>query len=103
MLAELLDQGKVLGWFQGVWNLAPRTGCALDLGDPRNTDMQSVMKLKIKYPGKHFAHSHRVCSRTGGRLFRPNNGKSLHVLGQMYKQSRKIVEPSDEDFSESNN
>lgn len=49
-LAEILDQGKVVGWFQGRMEFGPRAlGGRSILGDPRNSDMQSVMNLKIKY------------------------------------------------------
>ncbi|MFN9646310.1 MAG: carbamoyltransferase [Cyanobacteriota bacterium] len=49
-LAELLDEGKVIGWFNGPMEFGPRAlGARSILGDPRNTEMQSVMNLKIKY------------------------------------------------------
>lgn len=49
-LAELLDAGKVVGWFNGRMEFGPRAlGGRSILGDPRNRQMQSVMNLKIKY------------------------------------------------------
>ncbi|QNI69403.1 carbamoyltransferase [Cyanobium sp. NS01] len=49
-LAELLDQGKVVGWFNGSMEFGPRAlGGRSILGDSRNQEMQSVMNLKIKY------------------------------------------------------
>ncbi|HHO68150.1 MAG TPA: hypothetical protein ENK12_03870 [Gammaproteobacteria bacterium] len=49
-LAGLLDAGKVVGWFNGRMEFGPRSlGARSILGDPRNTGMQSVMNLKIKY------------------------------------------------------
>ena len=49
-LAELLDAGKVIGWFNGAMEFGPRAlGGRSILGDPRNRQMQSVMNLKIKY------------------------------------------------------
>ncbi|MFQ6540161.1 MULTISPECIES: carbamoyltransferase family protein [Aphanothece] len=49
-LAELLDQGKVIGWFNGAMEFGPRAlGGRSIIGDPRNQQMQSVMNLKIKY------------------------------------------------------
>ncbi|MFZ9299239.1 MAG: carbamoyltransferase, partial [Hylemonella sp.] len=45
-LAELLDQGKVIGWFNGPMEFGPRAlGARSIIGDPRNTEMQSVMNL----------------------------------------------------------
>jgi len=49
-LAELLEQGKVIGWFQGRMEFGPRAlGGRSIIGDPRSAKMQSVMNLKIKY------------------------------------------------------
>jgi carbamoyltransferase len=49
-LAELLEEGKVVGWFNGAMEFGPRAlGGRSILGDPRNRQMQSVMNLKIKY------------------------------------------------------
>jgi len=49
-LAEELAAGKVVGWLQGRMEFGPRSlGGRSILGDARNTKMQSVMNLKIKY------------------------------------------------------
>ena len=48
--ANLLADGKVVGWFSGRMEFGPRAlGGRSILGDPRNPAMQSVMNLKIKY------------------------------------------------------
>jgi carbamoyltransferase len=49
-LADILAEGNVVGWFQGRMEFGPRAlGGRSIIGDPRNTKMQSVMNLKIKY------------------------------------------------------
>ncbi len=49
-LAHFLDEGKVIGWFNGPMEFGPRAlGARSIIGDPRNQEMQSVMNLKIKY------------------------------------------------------
>jgi carbamoyltransferase len=49
-VAGELAEGKVVGWFQGRMEFGPRAlGGRSILGDARNTRMQSVMNLKIKY------------------------------------------------------
>jgi carbamoyltransferase len=49
-VAEELAAGKVVGWLQGRMEFGPRAlGGRSILGDARNTSMQSVMNLKIKY------------------------------------------------------
>ena len=50
MLAALLAQENVVGWFQGRMEFGPRAlGGRSIIGDPRSAKMQSVMNLKIKY------------------------------------------------------
>ena len=49
-VARLIEQGHVIGWFQGRMEFGPRAlGNRSIIGDPRNSEMQSVMNLKIKY------------------------------------------------------
>lgn len=49
-VAEALEQGKVVGWFQGRMEFGPRAlGNRTILGDPRSTRMQSTLNRKIKY------------------------------------------------------
>ena len=49
-LADILNSGKVIGWFSGPMEFGPRAlGGRSIIGDPRNPNMQSTMNLKIKY------------------------------------------------------
>ena len=49
-IAEYIDAGKVIGWFNGPMEFGPRAlGGRSIIGDPRSKKMQSLMNLKIKY------------------------------------------------------
>lgn len=49
-VAEILDNGNVVGWFQGRMEFGPRAlGGRSIIADPRRTDMQKKLNLKIKY------------------------------------------------------
>ncbi len=49
-VADLLDRGNVVGWFQGRMEYGPRAlGNRSILGDARNVEMQKKLNLKIKY------------------------------------------------------
>jgi carbamoyltransferase len=49
-VAKLLDEGSVVGWFQGRMEFGPRAlGSRSILGDARVKEMQSIMNLKIKF------------------------------------------------------
>jgi carbamoyltransferase len=48
--AELLEEGKAVGWFQGRMEFGPRAlGNRSILGDARNPEMQKKLNVKIKY------------------------------------------------------
>jgi carbamoyltransferase len=49
-VADLIDKGNVVGWFQGRMEFGPRAlGNRSILGDARNKEMQKKLNLKIKY------------------------------------------------------
>jgi carbamoyltransferase len=49
-VVALLEQEKVVGWFQGRMEFGPRAlGARSILGDPRSPKMQATMNLKIKF------------------------------------------------------
>ncbi len=48
--AALLDDGRIVGWFQGRAEFGPRAlGARSILADPRRTDTQASLNLKIKF------------------------------------------------------
>jgi carbamoyltransferase len=50
IVAEVLAEGKIVGLHQGRMEFGPRAlGARSIIGDPRSTEMQAVMNLKIKY------------------------------------------------------
>lgn len=49
-VADIIDAGNVVGWFQGRMEFGPRAlGNRSILGDVRNPEMQKKLNLKIKY------------------------------------------------------
>ena len=49
-IAKLINDEKVIGWFNGRMEFGPRAlGARSIIGDPRSPRMQSQMNLKIKY------------------------------------------------------
>lgn len=49
-ICRYIDEGKVVGWFQGRMEFGPRAlGARSILGDPRSPETQKKLNLKIKY------------------------------------------------------
>jgi carbamoyltransferase len=50
LTATFIDEGKVVGWFNGRMEFGPRAlGARSIIGDARSPGMQSILNLKIKY------------------------------------------------------
>lgn len=50
IVADMISQGKVIGWFQGQMEFGPRAlGSRSIIGDARREEMQSIMNRKIKF------------------------------------------------------
>jgi carbamoyltransferase len=59
-VVDRLQQGKVIGWFQGRFEWGPRAlGARSILADPRNAGMKDIVNTKIKFrePYRPFAPS----------------------------------------------
>ncbi len=59
-IVDLLQEGKVIGWFQGRFEWGPRAlGNRSILADPRRPDMKDIVNTKIKFrePYRPFAPS----------------------------------------------
>ena len=50
LVANLLNNGKIIGWFQGRMEFGPRAlGARSIIADPRSAKMQKELNLKIKF------------------------------------------------------
>lgn len=74
-----LDDGKVIGWFQGRFEWGPRAlGNRSILADPRSTEMKDIVNTKIKFrePFRPFAPS--VLAKSAEKYFAlPNAQESM--------------------------
>ncbi len=59
-VVQMLEEGKVIGWYQGAFEWGPRAlGNRSILADPRRADMKDTINIKIKFrePFRPFAPS----------------------------------------------
>ena len=93
IIAQLLDKGNVIGWFNGPMEFGPRAlGARSIIGDPRNIEMQSVMNLKIKYRESFRPFAPSVLEEEVSNQFDIRN-KSPYMLlvAPVKKKLRKIM------------
>ena len=74
-VADLLAEGKVVGWAQGRMEFGPRAlGSRSILGDARSTSMQSTMNLKIKFRESFRPFAPTVLAEKASEYFDMHDG-----------------------------
>lgn len=69
-VAVILNEGSSVGWFQGRMEFGPRAlGNRSILADPRNTEMQKKLNLKIKYRESFRPFAPSVLEEDAARYF----------------------------------
>ncbi|MEB3886120.1 carbamoyltransferase [Lyngbya sp. CCY1209] len=90
-LADILAEGNVVGWFQGRMEFGPRAlGGRSIIGDPRNTKMQSVMNLKIKYRESFRPFAPSVLAERVSDYFEHDRPSPYMLMVAPVKESRRI-------------
>jgi carbamoyltransferase len=94
--AEILTEGKVVGWFQGRMEFGPRAlGGRSILGDPRDRDMQTRMNLKIKYRESFRPFAPSVLAERSGEVFEDGFASPYMLLVTGVRADRRL-EPTPE-------
>jgi carbamoyltransferase len=80
-VAQLLDEGNVVGWVQGRMEWGPRAlGGRTILGDPRSAEMQRKMNVKIKYRESFRPFAPSVLAEDADNYFELNGTASPYML-----------------------
>jgi len=81
-VTDLLAEGKVIGWAQDRMEFGPRAlGARSIIGDPRSTEMQQVMNLKIKFRESFRPFAPSVLRERNSEFFdMPEHADSPYML-----------------------
>ena len=97
LLARLLDDGKVVGWMQGRMEFGPRAlGARSILGDARNTAMQSVMNLKIKFRESFRPFAPLVRAEQVSEYFQHTGPSPYMLLVAPVREERRLAMTADQ-------
>lgn len=97
-VADLLSQGKVIGWFSGRMEFGPRAlGGRSIIGDPRNQQMQSVMNKKIKYRESFRPFAPSVLQEEVGSQFALNKPSPYMLLVAPVNEDLRIPMSSEQE------
>lgn len=98
-VADLINDGKVIGWFQGRMEFGPRAlGARSIIGDARSAKMQEVMNLKIKFRESFRPFAPSVLSDRVGEYFDLNRESPYMLLVAPVAERQRIeVQPGQHD------
>ena len=89
-IAALLARGSVIGWFQGRMEFGPRAlGNRSILGDPRLSDMQKKLNLKIKYREGFRPFAPSVLAEDSGEYFGLETASPYMLLVAPVRETRR--------------
>ncbi len=84
LIAQQIANGKIVGYMAGRMEFGPRAlGARSILGDPRRSDIQSVMNLKIKYRESFRPFAPSVLEEKVSEYFDTDRAESLHAFGRL--------------------
>ncbi len=99
--AHLIEKGNVVGWFQGKMEFGPRAlGSRSILGDPRSSEMQTKMNLKIKFRESFRPFAPSVLEEEASKYFEidpKHNSPFMLVTANVLKEKRMPIKKEDEE------
>jgi carbamoyltransferase len=68
--ARIIEEGKILGWFQGRMEFGPRAlGCRSILANPRVADMKDIINMRVKFREEYRPLAPAILHQRGGEFF----------------------------------
>ncbi len=94
-VADLINAGNVIGWFQGRMEFGPRAlGNRSILGDARNPEMQKKLNLKIKYREGFRPFAPSVKAEACREYFDLESASPYMLIVAPVKESRRCKMPA---------
>jgi carbamoyltransferase len=98
-VTELLDQEKIVGWFQGPMEYGPRAlGARSIIGDARSLQMQQTMNLKIKFRESFRPFAPCVLQEAVEQIFEMRPGEEspyMLFVAPVHEHLRLELDPED--------
>jgi len=96
-IAICIAEGRIVGYFAGKMEFGPRAlGARSILGDPRRSDTQAVMNLKIKYRESFRPFAPSVLEEKAHEYFECPSPSPYMLLVAKVREERRFPQPSPE-------
>jgi carbamoyltransferase len=93
--AELLSQGKILGWFQGRMEFGPRAlGSRSILADPRDPEMNAKVNNAVKFREWWRPFAPSLKKETAGEFLESATDSPFMILTAQVRPEKRSVVPS---------
>lgn len=100
VIAQQIAEGKIVGYMAGRMEFGPRAlGSRSILGDPRRSDTQTVMNLKIKFRESFRPFAPSVLEEKASEYFDTDRPSPYMLLVAKVKKERRLPQTSDETMS----
>ena len=97
-IADLINEGKVIGWFQNRMEFGPRAlGARSIIGDARSPKMQEIMNLKIKFRESFRPFAPSVLEERTPEYFELDKESPYMLLVAPVKRAKRRKAPEGED------
>lgn len=94
-VAALLDEGNIVGWFQGRSEIGPRAlGNRSILADPRRADMKDIINARIKHREAFRPFAPIVLEEAQGEYFSTTHPAYYMLLVPYVREERRAEIPS---------
>jgi carbamoyltransferase len=91
IISGLIEQGKVIGWFQGKLEFGPRAlGSRSIIADARNPEMQTKLNLKIKFRESFRPFAPTVLKEEAANWFELDRESPYMLLVAQVKEAKKV-------------
>jgi carbamoyltransferase len=99
-IARCISEGKILGYMSGRMEFGPRAlGARSILGDPRSSETQMVMNLKIKYRESFRPFAPSVLEEKAFEYFDCQTPSPYMLLVANIREERRLPHPSPDGIS----
>ncbi|MTI88159.1 MAG: hypothetical protein FH748_09340 [Balneolaceae bacterium] len=96
VVAQLIDEGNIVGWFQGRMEFGPRAlGARSILADPRDPEIQQKLNLNIKYRESFRPFAPSVMAEQARYFFELPSDSPYMLLVQPIREELRKTLPDD--------
>jgi carbamoyltransferase len=89
--ASIIEQGKILGWFQGRLEYGPRAlGCRSILANPRVADMKDIINMRVKFREEYRPLAPAILHERGSDFF--DNYTDSPYMTQTFRTKGNLAE-----------